>query len=262
MMVGQSAPMPVQMPMPFPAAPARAPMTRTVIILVLALVVVVAAALGVLFGVPGTDFHGLTGGGKPAAASGVSTDPPSSTSNAPSHTASPAQTPVPSITVPPAQAPVPAQTSSAASIDGYSTYSNWRYQYSVDYPTGLVAGPPPTNGDGQQWTSRDGTITYTIWGENVVTDTPADLVAVNTGYAAQGMTLTYSDSGVAADGSNWMVKSGVSADGATSFYCFSTAGPGSAVTMSWVWPTSQTQVQGWIDHAYSSLSINGLSEPH
>ena len=145
---------------------------------------------------------------------------------------------------------------------GYSTYNNGRYQYSVDYPNALVANQPPTDNDGQSWTSPDGTITYVVWGENVVNETPADLVASNTAYAAQGMTLTYSDSGVAADGSSWMVKSGVSADGATSFYCFSTSGFGSAVTMSWVWPTSQTQVKDWIDHAYASLMINGVAIPH
>ena len=146
--------------------------------------------------------------------------------------------------------------------DGYSNYFNPRFNFGVDYPNALNANPSSANGDGQSWTSPDGQITFIVWGENVVNQDPAGVVDANTAYAAQGMTLTYSTDGTTANGSKWMVKSGWSADGSTSFYCFSTAGPGSAVTISWVWPTSQTYVKDWIDHAYASLVVDGVATVH
>ena len=45
-----------------------------------------------------------------------------------------------------------------------TAYANPRFNFSVDVPRGLVRLPPPDNGDGQTWRSRDGQVRLLAWG--------------------------------------------------------------------------------------------------
>ena len=45
-----------------------------------------------------------------------------------------------------------------------SPYCNPRFGYCVSLPPALVALPPPDNGDGQTWRSRDGQAKVLAWG--------------------------------------------------------------------------------------------------
>ena len=48
----------------------------------------------------------------------------------------------------------------------YSTYTNTRYLFSIDYPSFLYPGVPPTNNDGLVFTSADGRVSLTASGAN------------------------------------------------------------------------------------------------
>lgn len=43
-------------------------------------------------------------------------------------------------------------------------YGNARFNYWAHVPADLVAQPPPENGDGQGWKSRDGKVDVRVWG--------------------------------------------------------------------------------------------------
>src|SRR4051794_3302166 len=54
---------------------------------------------------------------------------------------------------------------SSAAAQTYSTYSNARFGYSIDYPKGVVKPQPESaNGDGRVFASADGQIELRVWG--------------------------------------------------------------------------------------------------
>jgi hypothetical protein len=76
------------------------------------------------------------------------TSPPTSTSNSP-------VTPSPVTTTTAVQSAVPSSSAIAAGDVPpltYRPYTNTRYGFFVDAPTFFKPSPPPTNGDGQEWT--------------------------------------------------------------------------------------------------------------
>jgi hypothetical protein len=46
----------------------------------------------------------------------------------------------------------------------FSTYKNERFAYSIDYPSNLKMQPPPENGDGRKFVSKDGSVEMLVWG--------------------------------------------------------------------------------------------------
>src|SRR6185437_13958306 len=70
-------------------------------------------------------------------------------------------------------------TASAAAQERWMTYANPRFGTTVDYPANLFPqrDPPPANGDGQGFRSRDGHMRLSAWGQyNVNDDTPESYV--------------------------------------------------------------------------------------
>jgi hypothetical protein len=68
---------------------------------------------------------------------------------------------------------------SAAAQQRWSAYANPRFGSTIDYPADLFASrePPPENGDGQAFASRDGRMRLSVWGSyNAGGDTPASYV--------------------------------------------------------------------------------------
>jgi len=68
---------------------------------------------------------------------------------------------------------------SAAAQQRWATYANPRFGTTVDYPASLFPqrDPPPANGDGQRFRSRDGRMRLSAWGQyNVNDDTPESYV--------------------------------------------------------------------------------------
>src|SRR6516165_10403605 len=56
---------------------------------------------------------------------------------------------------PPANAPPPTPPSPLDAPIAYQSYSNARFCFTLDIPKGMVADPPPENGDGQAWHSTE-----------------------------------------------------------------------------------------------------------
>lgn len=83
----------------------------------------------------------------------------------------------------------------------YATYVNARFGFSVRYPRSLKLEPPPTNGDGRGFFTKDG-FKMAVWGSNnVFDDTLAS--AMSTMRREDFDHVTYQ-----ASGRNWFVLSG------------------------------------------------------
>lgn len=55
----------------------------------------------------------------------------------------------------------------ASAQDKFSTYSNDRFHFSIDYPADLLTmAPPPDNDDGRTFRSADGQIEMLVWGQH------------------------------------------------------------------------------------------------
>ena len=53
----------------------------------------------------------------------------------------------------------------------YKTYTNKRFGFSIDYPSNLIPGTPPANGDGLEFTSTDGVTLVASGGHNALSKT-------------------------------------------------------------------------------------------
>src|SRR5262249_27013307 len=56
-------------------------------------------------------------------------------------------------------------TSVASSQEKYSTYSNERFFFSIEYPDSLKMQPPPENEDGRTFLSDDSKVEMRAWGQ-------------------------------------------------------------------------------------------------
>ena len=53
----------------------------------------------------------------------------------------------------------------------FATYHNERFAYSIEYPSDLLKmQPPPENGDGREFDSRDGSVKLLVWGNYNASD--------------------------------------------------------------------------------------------
>ena len=64
-----------------------------------------------------------------------------------------------------------AATAAAGDVITYTPYANARFCFVIDVPNGMIADPPPENGDGQSWKSKDGAAELSAFGMNLVVDT-------------------------------------------------------------------------------------------
>jgi hypothetical protein len=70
----------------------------------------------------------------------------------------------------------------------YRTYTNARFGFTVQHPSGMTAVAPPEDGDGRQWLADRGFVQLTAFGTNNVDHrTPAEQAAVD----ARGVHVTY-----------------------------------------------------------------------
>ena len=53
----------------------------------------------------------------------------------------------------------------ASAQEKFSTYSNERFFFSIDYPDALKMQPPPDNDDGRTFLSDDGKVEVRVWGQ-------------------------------------------------------------------------------------------------
>lgn len=108
-------------------------------------------------------------------------------------------------------------TSAGANRNNYKTYSNSRFGFSISYPANiLLMQPPPENGDGRSFVSRDGRAKMLVYGSNnaypVFDDGRMgytlkelyDLQVKGEGSRAKKRVVSYKTLG-----SNWFVVSGV-----------------------------------------------------
>jgi len=113
---------------------------------------------------------------------------------------------------------VAAALAGGAAVAKPFTYVNERFGTSATFPDEVFTDrqPPPENGDGLRWLSKDGASVAVYGSWNVLDDTPQTLV--ENGRALPGRTVTY-----ARTGRNWAVLSGFE-DGAV-FYERQVIGP-------------------------------------
>jgi hypothetical protein len=71
----------------------------------------------------------------------------------------------------------------------YEPYANARFGFSVDVPSFFVASPPPTNGDGQEWTWGTNA-QMTAWGMYNSASLPVDCDATRKGVTARRATAS------------------------------------------------------------------------
>lgn len=116
--------------------------------------------------------------------------------------------------------------------DGYYTYGNGRYGFSVQLPASYRRGPEPENGDGARFTSPDGAAHLTVAGANNVLDESAAgaLAAYESTIRRGGGRVTY-----AGRKGNAYVCSGFAADGSI-FYQREVVGPTTEYTLAWTYP--------------------------
>jgi hypothetical protein len=97
----------------------------------------------------------------------------------------------------------------ASPADGWTTYSNARFAFSLCYPSSVFrAGRPPDNGDGLSFAARDGA-TLATWGSNDALD--HGLTGEQSFAERDRKGITYR-----AKGGNWFALSGKT--GARVFY--------------------------------------------
>ena len=139
----------------------------------------------------------------------------------------------------------------------YETYTNGRYGFSIDHPTNLIAGIPPTNGDGLAFKSSDGTVSITASGiNNVLNETAESLynkdlsnLKVDPGYKSllkNAYVISWEDNGVV-------------------YYQYRAVGGnnGSIQGFTIKYPKSQESTYSpMVDRVYKSFKPGDLSVPH
>lgn len=94
---------------------------------------------------------------------------------------------------------------SPAFAQGWDSYGNARFGYSIEIPPGFVGSGESDNGDGQSYYNARGAQGLLVWGGNLLGDFDAEVTAA-TDYAVaeNGWTISY-----AANAPGWAVFSGV-----------------------------------------------------
>jgi hypothetical protein len=127
--------------------------------------------------------------------------------------------------------------------DGWMTYQNPRFGFSLPVPPGMKTERPPDNGGGQSFVSADGKVRVSGWGHFNVDGTNMGVdAAYKSELAAPDRTVTYKRK---ADG--WYVVSGVNKDG-TGFYTKYAADAKYVAGFSITYPqTDEKKYQVWIE---------------
>lgn len=105
----------------------------------------------------------------------------------------------------------------APSQEGWSTYANDRYGYSIGIPPELVGQGESGNGDGQEFKDATGKVSLKVWASMVVeldgetgakTDLAYSRKRTLEGWSKEGVRITYQPRG-----KGWWVLSGVDSKG-------------------------------------------------
>jgi hypothetical protein len=94
----------------------------------------------------------------------------------------------------------------APSTDGWATYSNARYGYSIGIPPGLVGQGESENGDGQQFQDASGKVRLRVWASHKMEDDERRTYLES--WREQGIRVTYQPRG-----KGWWVLSGEDKEG-------------------------------------------------
>ena len=144
----------------------------------------------------------------------------------------------------------------------YVDYWNARFKYQLDVPASLTAGTPPTNGDGQSFTSSDGQATLLVAGENNVGDAKPGYYSAILPPDAGKLTITQQDvsgpmtvaSGTYQDNGQTMI-----------FYTRDFVGPanGCIQFMQWTYPASQKDIYDpQVAHTAATFMAGDLDHVH
>ncbi|HWB05648.1 MAG TPA: hypothetical protein VG796_21695 [Verrucomicrobiales bacterium] len=127
--------------------------------------------------------------------------------------------------------------------DGWMTYQNPRFGFSLPVPPGMKTERPPDNGGGQSFVSADGKFKVAGWGHfNADEATMSVDAAFKSELAIPGRTISYKRK---ADG--WYVVSGVNRDG-TGFYTKYAADTKHVAGFSITYPQAdEKKYQAWIE---------------
>jgi surface antigen len=133
-------------------------------------------------------------------------------------------------TTAPKATPTQVPTITPRVVSGYDKYTNPRYGFTMLWPSSFRAQPPPTDGDGQTWTSPDGQVLLSAYGaNNIFNYSPGQDEAID----ARSMSVVYDNiSG------NVVTVSGYKDSGRTIVYQRDVVGPGTIDTLHWSYPAS------------------------
>ncbi len=143
----------------------------------------------------------------------------------------------------------------APGYEGYYIYTNSRYGYSIYYPQELNPNRMPANGDGQAFTSNDGSLSLTVFGSNLVSEEEIKDLYMDWMNTIQGE-ITYT---VLED--NYFVLSWL--EGNTIHYQKSYSGTGSQNTFIFSYPQDRAKdYNGAVEILESSFTPGDLDQAH
>ncbi|HEX8435680.1 hypothetical protein [Archangium sp.] len=101
--------------------------------------------------------------------------------------------------------------------EGWTTYSNERFGYSIGIPPGLAAQGESDNGDGQEWRDASGKVSLKVWSSLVVDLDGEPEGQTNLAWSRRTTLKRWSDKGVRVTyqpkGKGWWVLSGEDREG-------------------------------------------------
>lgn len=120
-----------------------------------------------------------------------------------------------------------------SATDGYRSYTNTRYGFTVQRPAVFLTPARPQNEDGIEWSTDRGSVTLAAFGSNNVNNlTPAEILRAD----SQGLRVTYTR----LDG-RAVTVSGTASGGTAIVYIHDLVGAGSINTIRWTYPAEQKQ---------------------
>jgi tetratricopeptide (TPR) repeat protein len=136
----------------------------------------------------------------------------------------------------------------------YKCYTNERYGFSIKYPSFLIIGESPTNGDGITMHSSDSSVELTVFGSNNVFNETAAL-SYNK-LIKENSNITYKT-----QQGNWYVVSGIEGD--KIFYEKYVVGDGSINAFIIKYPSSKAkEYNSTINELNSSFETHGIETYH
>lgn len=137
----------------------------------------------------------------------------------------------------------------------YTTYTNGRYGFSIDYPIEFIPMQPPDNGDGRCFQRRDGQVYVKSYGSNNSLSKSIEYYYNMTIENISGV-ITYKALNKNSYAVSWIQNRQIN-------YEFSRMGKGSINTFIISYPEVESEkYDNMVDHIYNTFKTPGIDEAH